>query len=89
MLDVVTDDAGVVVLPADDPKLLRFNVFVDGFIAVCQDAPSPNLRNYAISEIETSGLTVPNNCGKVTRDTIPGKLILFTRPYTLREKIAS
>jgi hypothetical protein len=80
--DLMTNDAGVATLVVDSAAIKRIQVWAD-FQHLCQS--TPNLRSYDLSEITSTGLSTPNDCGSASDVAAPGRLVIFARPRTRRE----
>jgi hypothetical protein len=81
--DLTTGDDGEVKLLLDSSELQWLQVWAD-YRTLCQSAP--NNRSFKVSQILSTGLSTPNNCGSFARPFEPGKFTLFARPATRAEK---
>jgi hypothetical protein len=80
--DLTTNNAGIAILVLDRANINRIQVWAD-FKTLCQS--TPNLRSYGVSEIITTGVSTPNDCASFSDNAVPGQLVIFARPRTLRE----
>jgi hypothetical protein len=79
-----TDANGVAKLTIAVPDVARIQVWVD-FHVLCQK--NPNSNSFSISEIEKTGLSTPNNCGRSNLPNTPQQLTVFARPAHWWEKM--
>ena len=83
--DVTTDVNGFARVVFDPAKTRWIEVFAD-FLTLCYD--KPNLVQFSVDTISSTGLASPNHCGKIMPLVKPGQFTVFARPATLREKMA-
>jgi hypothetical protein len=82
--EAVTDASGLAVVQIDPAKARYLQVFAD-FMTVC--IQEPNSYTIALSEIMNTGGSTPNTCGTLHTPSTPGRLIIYAREATLREKM--
>jgi hypothetical protein len=79
-----TNASGLAVVQIDIAKVRYLQVFAD-FMTVCIQAP--NNYTIALSEIMNTGGSTPNTCGTLHTSSAPGKLTIYAREATLKEKM--
>jgi len=85
-----TDSKGEILLEIDQaqPREIRVR---GNFYVNCRQRGNQltaiNVR-YSLDEIVSKGVVTENDCGKSHVDPIPGKLVLYLRPMTFKEKWA-
>jgi len=80
----VTNASGLATIQIDPAKVRYLQVFAD-FMTVC--IQEPNRYTIALSEIMNTGGSTPNNCGTLHAPSAPGKLIIYAREPTSKEKM--
>jgi hypothetical protein len=72
---------------AIQPREIRVmpNYYVDCRFG--RDTLDGNLLKYSLDEIASKGVVAENRCGQVHTTPIPGVLVLYVRPMTLKEKL--
>jgi hypothetical protein len=85
IFDVTTDGNGFARVVFDPAKTRWIEVFAD-FLTLCHN--KPNLVQFSVDTILSTGFASPNHCGKIVPLVKPGQFTVFARPATLREKMA-
>ena len=80
----VTNASGLATIQIDLAKVRYLQVFADSMTVCIQD---PNHYTIASSEIMNTGGSTPNTCGTLHTPSAPGRLIVYAREATLREKM--
>jgi len=88
LVNLETDDSGLATLSLGSNPESLIKVWVDHFKTLCQK-DSPNKTNFSIQEILKTGLSTPNNCGKVKANPTPKHFFVFVRSYSFWEKLRS
>jgi hypothetical protein len=83
--EVTTDEKGLAKMYFDPATTRWIEVFAD-FMTLCDS--KPNLVQFSVDAILSTGVAAPNNCGTVLQQLKPGEFTVFARPPTLREKMA-
>ncbi len=83
--DPHTDANGYAVISLPPSHLPFVQIWVD-YRTLCQS--DPNHHAFSVSQIVSDGASTPNDCGKASRQSSPGTLIVYARPSTLKEQMA-
>jgi hypothetical protein len=82
--DLTTDKDGLGTLRVHPKETQWIQVWADGRV-LCY--PDPNQSSFSVDTIVSAGIVTPNNCSGVTKDPVPGHLIIFARPSRFVEKM--
>jgi hypothetical protein len=80
-----TNSLGLATVLINPEEVRYLQVFAD-FMTVC--IKKPNQYTIALSEVISTGGSTPNTCGSQHMPSAPGKLIVYARQPTLKEKMA-
>lgn len=81
---LTTDKDGLGTLTIYPSETQWIQVWADGRI-LCQD--NPNQNSFSVATILSKGLSTPNTCSTLVRESTPGHFIIFARPAHFKEKI--
>ena len=82
--DLFTNDKGIAILPIQS-TISDVQVWVD-FMTQCEK--SPNAATLNIPAALEHGVISENSCGSIKVSAEPGKIVVFARKPTLRERMA-
>lgn len=81
---VTTDEAGIATLSGIAGDTHWIQVLPD-WLTLCQQEIRPNV--YALRDLVEEGARTCNSCSELTKDVVPGRLIIFARQMTFSEKM--